>query len=408
MYDRSISVYEQSPIFFPVKKKDSSYIIPKTPLIKTGLNKMSFALQMYDKMNEGGSQDGVFSAQLYVDNELQIGFMLDSIDYVETGYVNAQIDYKLDYNGGGYVQHLSQLPGHKGVEYYQIKNDGVLSFSDTAIHKIRIDVKDAYGNLSQLNFGIQYSENQVVQNLPGTDQKFIPCQVNILEKPGFKVYMPEKCLYDTVPILFSNTTSVSNNAVSESFSIGNSSYPVHVPMEISIKQNKEIPEDQKNKLVIVREDRRGKQIKKAGWENEWIMAKFGDFGAFQAFTDLTPPSINDLGKGDTINLSFSSGIVFTPTDNSGIKKFRAELDNNWIRFTNDKSKNWIYNFDERCPYGLHHLKVTAEDIVGNVTTKEWWFKRLPYTPPPVKKKIVKKPDIKKKQEGNKLKTKTKK
>jgi murein DD-endopeptidase MepM/ murein hydrolase activator NlpD len=130
MYDRSISVYEQSPIFFPVKKKDSSYIIPKTPLIKTGLNKMSFALQMYDKMNEGGSQDGVFSAQLYVDNELQIGFMLDSIDYVETGYVNAQIDYKLDYNGGGYVQHLSQLPGHKGVEYYQIKNDGVLSFSD--------------------------------------------------------------------------------------------------------------------------------------------------------------------------------------------------------------------------------------------------------------------------------------
>ncbi|HEX7844542.1 MAG TPA: M23 family peptidase, partial [Chitinophagaceae bacterium] len=72
----------------------------------------------------------------------------------------------------------------------------------------------------------------------------------------------------------------------------------------------------------------------------------------------------------------------------------------WLRFTNDKSRNWIYIFDERCPYGVYHLKVVVEDMVGNTTTKEWWFKRGPYTPPkkkaPVKKKTSKKKTVAKK------------
>ena len=100
--------------------------------------------------------------------------------------------------------------------------------------------------------------------------------------------------------------------------------------------------------------------------------------------------------GDTIDLSPSKSIVFRPKDNfGGIKNFRAELDGKWIRFTNDKGNAFIYNFDEHCPYGVHHLKVTAEDLVENMTTKTWWFKRYPYTPPPPRKKTMKKASNKK-------------
>ena len=53
-----------------------------------------------------------------------------------------------------------------------------------------------------------------------------------------------------------------------------------------------------------------------------------------------------------------------------------------------KAGTWTYIFDERCPNGVHELKVTVEDLVGNITTKHWWFKKYPYTPP--KKKAVKK------------------
>jgi hypothetical protein len=57
---------------------------------------------------------------------------------------------------------------------------------------------------------------------------------------------------------------------------------------------------------------------------------------------------------------------------------------------------------------VHRLKVKIEDIVGNVTAKEWWFKRDPYSPPKKKtasKKITsgKKPPINKKKSTNKKK-----
>jgi hypothetical protein len=130
----------------------------------------------------------------------------------------------------------------------------------------------------------------------------------------------------------------------------------------------------------------GNAVLKPVWQGEWLSAKTGAFGSFIALVDLIPPQINSIGKGDTVNLSPASRIAFTPTDNSGIKSFHAELDGKWLMFTNDKGRNWIYKFDEQCPFGVHELKVRVEDIVGNVTEKTWWFKKYPYTPPPPKKK----------------------
>jgi len=77
-------------------------------------------------------------------------------------------------------------------------------------------------------------------------------------------------------------------------------------------------------------------------------------------------------------------------------------------FTNDKAVAWIYNFDERCPYGVHRLKVRIEDIVGNVTEKEWWFKRYPYSPPKKMAASKKKTSGKKQAPGNKKKSTNKK
>ena len=91
------------------------------PVIKTGLNKISFAIQAYDKMNSSASQDGIYSAKLYLDDEPQIQFVLDSISYDETVYINAQIDYKYRHSGGSWLQHVSKLPGDRGPVYKEIK-----------------------------------------------------------------------------------------------------------------------------------------------------------------------------------------------------------------------------------------------------------------------------------------------
>ena len=104
------------------------------------------------------------------------------------------------------------------------------------------------------------------------------------------------------------------------------------------------------------------------WQKGWLKAQFRQFGTYQAFIDNVPPTINAVPA----NLSKATRIAFTPRDNfNTIKSFRAEVDGQWLRFTNDKGKSWIYTFDEKFPRGQHTLKVRVEDEAGNVTKKEW-------------------------------------
>lgn len=406
MYDRSKTVYGQSPTFFAVKNTDSGYIIPKTPVIKTRLNKISFAIHAYDKMNNSKSPDGIFSAKLFFDDEPQVQFVMDSIDYDETVYVNAQADYTYRHKGGAWLQHISRLPGVHVDIYRDIKGNGIIELADTNWHQISIEVRDAYNNRAELNFMIQHDDSLAKNEMQNfSEPRFIPNLVNELKKPDFEMLLPATTLYDTASALYYRTNSSSAYSVSAIHQVNDPSVPMHNDVTIKIKPNIAVPYEWKDKLIIQR-SLSGTTIRQAKWQDGWLTAKFGDFGIFQVFADVLPPQVNNLGKGDTVDVSPLSRIVFTPTDNFGVKIFRAELDSQWIRFTNDKSRNWIYSFDERCPYGVHHLKVTVEDLVGNTTTKEWWFKRYPYTPP--KKKPVKKGTGKKKAATGKKKTTNKK
>ena len=242
-----------------------------------------------------------------------IGFRLDSISYAETGYLNAHIDYKYRYNGGPYFQHLSQFPGDHGGMYHPVSGDGVIYLTDTDAHPVRVVVKDAYQNISTLNFLIQYNPDlakPAASSLQG--QKFIPNYVNILEKPGFEIYLPETCLYDTVTSFYFRNNSFPENAVSAVHQVNDASVPVHGDLTVRIKPDRAIDADIKDKIVIQRTYRNSTDVRKAKWEGEWMSAKFSDFGYFQAFADEVAPVIGELGKGDTVNLSPASRIVFTP------------------------------------------------------------------------------------------------
>lgn len=397
MYDRNYSVYEQTPKFFALKNTDSGYIIQKLPVIKTGSQKISFSLQTFDRMSGSNNQDGIYSANLFFDNKAQLDFAIDSIDYNTTVFINAQIDYKYNANGGAYMQHLSRLPGDHGGVYHLINGNGVLQLTDTNTHAIRIEVNDAYGNSSELNFLVQYDETlEKVKSLKTSQTIFAPENVNVLEKPDFEAFLPEDCLYDSIIPFYYRSNYDLSNAVSALHQLNDESFPLHGDMTIRIKPDKIIPDSWKDKLVIKRTYRNSSSVRKAQWQGDWLSAEFGDFGSFQAFADTEPPIVNELGKADTIDLSPASRIVITPTDNFGIKSFRAELNGQWIRFTNDKGRSWTYIFDERCPYGVHELKVRVEDIVGNITIKTWLFKKYPYTPPKKKTLARKKASAKKK------------
>lgn len=371
MYDRNISTYEQTPQLFALRKVGGIYT-PASGIIRTGSDKISFAVGGYDKFSSYNHIFGIYSAKISLDGEPVSQFVLDNISYDDTRYINAQIDYLMKARGGTSVQHITPLPGATEVAYSVFNEDGAVHLNDTEPHSISIEVADANGNISKLQFKVQYDTSLKKKYSKDAGERFLPNNVNIFERDHFELYTTEKSIYDTINVAYEEKTDNVTNSVSGLFTFLSASIPVHDHVTVRIKPAEIIPAEWKDRVVVKNICGSKTFVEKAQWQNGWYASKFREFGTYQLFIDKEPPTIN----APLTNLSRASRIVFIPHDNfNSIKSFRAELDGHWLCFSNDKGRSWVYHFDEHFQRGEHELKVTVEDEAGNVTTKTWNVKR---------------------------------
>ena len=378
VYDRRLSTYEQTPKLYPLKKVNGIYV-PKTALIIAGTNKVSFGISASDRVSGSANPNGIYQAVLFENENPVIGFQVDNVGYDETRYFNAHIDYKLRSSGGPYVQHLSKLPGYANSIYKPENTDGVFSINDDSVHQIKMEVRDSDGNTSMVQFDIvkdsAFTEGMKNDSLsflqPG---EFHPGFINVFERDNISFYLPENCLYDSLRFRYSEVVPKTGYAI---YQLHNVNVPLHTYFRVTIRASTAFP----GKMVMHRFANGKNDFVKAepvkyGKENGWFRASFRDFGSFQLMVDTVPPRILPLGFKDKMDCGKLNRIRFVVTDNTEeIKSFTATLDGNWLRFSNDKGRIFIYNFDEMCSPGDHELKIITEDQVGNVAEKVYKFTR---------------------------------
>lgn len=376
VYDRNISTYEQSPKTLTLKKTKDTFTT-NPPLIIVNSNRVSFGISATDRFNETANRNGIFETVLFDNDKPIAGFRLDSISYSETRYLNAHIDYKTKNSGGGFIEHVSKLPGYNNSVYKTTNGDGVIALNDTAIHKIRMEVKDANGNTSFVKFNVKRNLNLIEDKKneqPDNARVFHPGYINVFENDSLRFYLPQNCLYDSFHFQYSETKPKQGYTI---YQLHNTTVPLHSTFPVSIKASSSFPD----KMVMHRfangKDDYARAVPvTSGKESRWYRAGFRDFGNFQLMIDTIPPVITPLGFKDGMNCAKQSRIVFVIKDNTEeIEKFTALLDGKWLRFTNDKGARFIYDFDEMCPAGQHELKIIAEDLVGNVSEKVYHFTR---------------------------------
>ena len=370
VYDRTISTYDQSPKLYALKKVNGIYSVVGGKITAVS-NKVSFGLTMQDKNSLSSNPNGVFAAAVFDNNKLISRFELDSISYAETRYFNAHIDYKTRANGGPWLQYLSPLPGYENFVYKTDNKKGIVVFLDSEKHEINIVVADANGNQSKINFEIQSPKTLFAKTAIISTQKLIPNYINIFENNKVKFYLPENALYDTVNFTYKE---IIPNTGSIIYQLMNATIPVQTYFPVSIKENFTIEDT--GKIVMERFYGSKKDFAKAVYKNGWYTASFREFGNFQLMVDRTPPTIVPVGFRDGMNAAGLKRILFQIKDNTeDIVNFTALLDGKWLRFSNDKGINFIYNFDERCESGEHELKISATDQVGNTTERIYKFVR---------------------------------
>jgi murein DD-endopeptidase MepM/ murein hydrolase activator NlpD len=370
LYDRCKSTYEQAPRFIPISGNGKNY---KAATIIANTDKVSFAIGATDAMNATPNPNGIYSATIYDNGVKNVAFTLDSIDYTDTRYLNANIDHKTKFNGGPWLQHVAKLDGYPVGTYQPYAGNGVILLTDDQPHQIKIVVQDAYGNSTTLEFAVQrklgYQTPPIKDSaLVGKKILFTPTYGNIYEGDFARCYLPEGAIYDSFRFTYSYVKDVNGNPI---HTLHTPAVPVHTSFPVSLRQTCAQP----NKMVMRRFWYGKQDFKKPTIYKDWYTANFKSLGNYQLIEDTEAPKIQALGITNGANLSKAISIKFKITDNTEDLTFEALLDDQWLRFSYDKGEIFIYQFDDKCTPGPHTLKIKATDCVGNTTTATYNFTR---------------------------------
>jgi len=373
VYDRTRSVYEQTPRIAAAKASAGNYISSPS-VVKIGSPLVSFAITAFDAHTGSSNLNGIYSATLYVNDAEEESFTMNNISYNDTRYLNAHIDYRYKTLSGSYLQHLSELPGFFGSIYSDGDSKGVIDISDGNIYDVLVVVRDAAGNKSQLKTRVQF-DPKVPLSPPAAGKIFYPLMLEGSENENCEFFIGEKCLYDSVHISYKNTVSGEPDVLSDVHTIGATYIPLQDSFLVRIAPDLSFTESDRPFTVMQWTNGGKSAVQKVQWQERWASAKFRDFGNFQLVRDTVTPEIT-LSFSDWADLSRATRITFNVRDNlQSVKNVRPELDGKWLRFTNDKNRSFIYQFDEKCLTGPHVLKISAEDEAGNKTTVSYNFVR---------------------------------
>ncbi len=379
LYNRNYSTYAKAPINIPIKKTKAG-LIALDSIIAVYSNKISFGIWAEDITNGSAYRFGIYQAEVWIDSILQFGFRLNNFSYTKSRYVNACIDYTTKYTTGKYIQHLSKLPGNYLDIFAQNTGDGVIELNDTSIKKVEIIIKDVAGNSSILNFKIQKKE--------GTNEYTSNTLVDTLLQPNVgHVYTKADTTYNFDKYAFYDTIPFSSNKNLEKYT-NNETIPVHNTYTISLTIQQPIIDTLKNKYLLILKNNKFTSYSIVTWQDSIVLGDFDRFGTVQLAIDTIAPSLKPIDWDTNFTFNNQTKLLFHVSDNlTDIKMFSAELDGKWLMFSR-KNNFYIYDFDENLSLGLHELKVTVEDQVGNIATKEFWFTKEPPKANKSKKKIV--------------------
>jgi hypothetical protein len=359
MYDGTKSIYNQSPVVYPIFKNKLS-----KEIIVIHSDKVFFGIAGDDFMEIATGTLGIFEMNMYVDDKPFFAWQMDNISYDITRYMNAIADYKTKKNNGPWIQLCRRLPNDKLPVYKDFSNtNGVIDLPAGTSKNIRIEVYDTRYNKSSLSFTIK--SNKPAAKMVGNNE-FIAGSKNSFQNDNMSFVLAPEQLYDN--IYFTTSIKPATSEYSHLYQLHTPEVPLHTYFDILFVPKTTIPISLKDKIAVVRYPYGTETTKKgkaATLVNGKVKATIRDFGKYEIVIDQKAPTILSTIKNNTRvgNLKQLNFVVKDET--TSVKKVEAFIDGQWLRIV-QKGDHFYYEMDDHFPFGTHQLLVTAYDENNNV------------------------------------------
>ena len=368
-FDENATVnHLHSPLLLPLARNGDHYRLKLVDSVSVSGN-VFFGIETF-AIALGGMKTGVHNISMTVDGVSVFSQNIDRFAFAETRYVNSLMDYPDFLKSGRKIQRSYVAPNNKLSVYSDVKNRGIVNFSDSKSHKIEYVVRDAFGKTSTLDF-VVVSRPPAIQALhakpDAAGSRYMSYKTdNHFEQADLKLDIPKDAIYDDLSFEYTVTPPV-RGSYSSVHHLHNENTPLHTFCTLAIKADN-LPKNLVSKAVIVSVVAGNAFSSKGGtWENGWITTKIRDFGNYTVTVATEPPVIRPINIFPNKKVKKQSSIMVKLNDNlSGIKTYRGTLNGKWILMDYDeKNRLLTYTFDEMMKPGKNMFVLRVTDGAGN-------------------------------------------
>jgi len=331
-----------------------------------------------DYLNGYPNKCGLYEVHLSVDDETICRQQFDELDFATTRHINAYKAYDV-YRTNRWHYHKSFIEPGNELEIYlpETKNKGVINLVKSGMHQANYVVKDAYENISTLDFTF---ETLAVPNGPLPEAKTYDAyfhfdQENTFTYPEeFKVVVPKGALYQDLKLNFGREMPRAE-LLSARYSLHNDMVPLDDYIEIGISAS-DLSDELRDQVLAAQYSTTGHASYITGnWTGDRFEFKAKSFGKFALVADSLAPDVTPLTRTSG-TLSDNTVLRFRiEDDRSGIASYAAYLNGEWVLTAfepKSKAISVIFEGTNPNPSG-NELRIEVGDAVGNKTEKIYKF-----------------------------------
>ena len=323
-----------------------------------------FGIETIDKQSFTYNVNGTYKILLKENSSDLIEFKFDSLTFDEKRLFLKHLDFKeLVENNSKIILLNNEI--NSNYKFVRKNQSGKFYVKNS-------DIKDITIMLSDLNNNNTYVKIKMIgdsiENFGGSKRvefnKIIRADLSYdLTYNNANVKFKKNTFYrdTTIDFDFKNDTLYIINP----YVPVNKSFIINFPIDIDLKKG----------LYLARLDKNGnKFFSSSQLKNNFLISNTKALGKYYIDVDTIKPTIKKIGKNKIIHKNQSLGYLIND-DETGIKKYKAYINDKWALFEYEPKKNYIQfrpdNFINL--KNENNLLIEIEDMVGNVTKYQETF-----------------------------------
>jgi len=344
---------------------EGKYEIPETlntsPFI-------GFGAKVFDKATGAHNKNGVYEMTFFIDNVEVWGIAMNEYSYSQTRYINSLIDYEYFKKKKSRFVKLFKDPNNKLSGFSDFTHS--YSFQPHKTYKAQLVCKDIKGNISVLNWSFN-TNKPFLQEIEKGNYQLDYNEALSFSHEGVELSFSSKSLYTDLDLSF----DVTKDSIPK-FVLKPEYTPIHQRVNVKLK----CPEAFRNRIE------KTCIVQTIGKHKSWIKPKVNrldfefrirSFGSFSFDIDDDDPYATFPHLKENANASSHNRITVKAYDlHSGISKYNAKLDGEWVILEYDPKKKSFFHYFENKPDGKKHtFEFEISDICSNKNTIKRTFVR---------------------------------